>query len=282
MKLRCRDRVLDLDHAVVMGVLNVTPDSFSDGGRWIDRDAAVEHGLQMLADGAGIVDVGGESTRPDAAPVSEAEELARVLPVIEPLASDHSVPISIDTRKAAVARRALEAGAVIVNDETGESHDDAMDRVVVESGAGIIVMHTRGDPRSMRSLAAYPNLVADVKSWLAGRARELEAAGVPADAIVLDPGFGFAKSAAHSLELLRRMDEIADLGYPLLAGTSRKSFIGAALGLDVDDRLEGTAATVAWAVGHGARIVRVHDVAAMTSVVHMTEAIARAPGPLDA
>ncbi|CAN5739908.1 dihydropteroate synthase [soil metagenome] len=277
MKLRCRDRLLDLDRAVVMGILNVTPDSFSDGGRWTDRDAAVQRGLQMVADGAGIVDVGGESTRPDATPVPEVEELARVLPVIETLAAEISAPISIDTRKAAVARRALEAGAVIVNDESGASRHGAMDRVVVESGAGVIVMHTRGDPRTMRSLTDYSDLVANVRSWLARRAGELERAGVPPDAIVLDPGFGFAKSAAQSLELLKRMDKIADLGYPLLAGTSRKSFIGAALGVEVEDRLEGTAATVAWAVAHGARIVRVHDVAAMARVVRMSEAIARAP-----
>jgi dihydropteroate synthase len=277
MKLSCRDRVLDLDHVLVMGILNVTPDSFSDGGRYEDLDAAVERGRQMVAEGAGMVDVGGESTRPDAAPVPEAAELARVLPVIEALAAELPVPISIDTRKTNVARRAIEAGAVMVNDESGESNAGVMDRLVAESGAGIVVMHTRGDPGSMRSLAQYSDVVTEVKVWLTSRAGRLESAGVAPEAIVLDPGFGFAKSAAHSLALLRRIDSFVELGYPLLAGTSRKSFIGAVLGSDVENRLEGTAATVAWAVAHGARMVRVHEVAAMTKVVRMTEAILHAP-----
>lgn len=274
-KLRCRDRVVDLARAVVMGVLNVTPDSFSDGGRWIDREAAVRHALRMAADGAGIIDVGGESTRPGAEPVPEEEELRRVLPVVEALAGKLSVPISIDTRKAAVAERAVEAGATIVNDESGEDGNGGMDRVVAESGAGVIVMHTRGEPRTMRSLAAYADLVSDVKEWLADRAERLQSLGARGDSIVVDPGLGFAKSADQSLELLRRIDELAALGYPVLAGTSRKSFIGRALDLDVHDRVEATGATVAWAVTHGVQIVRVHDVAPMVRMVRMTEAIAR-------
>jgi dihydropteroate synthase len=279
MKLRCRDRVLDLDRAVVMGVLNVTPDSFSDGGLWLDARAAIDYGLAMAAQGAGIIDVGGESTRPGADPVDEDEELRRVLPVIEALAGRLDVPISIDTRKPEVARRALDAGAAIVNDTTGEPGEGGLDGIARAGGAAVVIMHSRGTPATMRSLAGYDNVVSHVAAWLSRRASELEAAGIDPDAIVLDPGFGFAKTPAHNLELLRRLDEIVGLGYPVLAGTSRKSFIGEVLDAPVDRRVEGTAATVAWVIAKGARIVRVHDVAGMLDVVRMTEAIAQDPDP---
>ncbi|MEA2453072.1 MAG: dihydropteroate synthase [Actinomycetota bacterium] len=259
-----------------MGVLNVTPDSFSDGGLWIEPRAAIDHARQMVADGAKIIDIGGESTRPGATPVPEDEELRRVLPVIEALASDPGVPISIDTRKPAVARRALEAGAVIVNDTNGEATDGLMTDVCVATGAGVILMHSRGTPDTMRDMTDYGDIVADVCRFLLSWAQRLESAGVASEAIVLDPGFGFAKTPAQNLELLERLDEVVALGYPVLSGTSRKSFIGAVLDLPEDERLEGTAATVAWAVSEGASILRVHDVKEMSRVVKMASAIAAA------
>lgn len=264
---------ISLEHPVLMGVLNVTPDSFSDGGRWLEPHAAIEHARQMVADGAAVIDVGGESTRPGASPVDEEEELRRVLPVIEALAQDPGVPISIDTRKPNVARRALEAGAVIVNDTNGEATDGLMTDVIVGMGAGAILMHSRGTPDTMREMTRYGDIVADVCRFLLAWAQRLESAGVPSSAIVLDPGFGFAKSPPQNLELLERLDEVVDLGYPVLAGTSRKSFIGAVLDLPEDQRLEGTAATVAWAVSEGAHILRVHDVKEMSRVVRMASAI---------
>jgi dihydropteroate synthase len=275
MKLRCRDHVLLLDRVALMGVLNVTPDSFSDGGLWLDPDAATAHGREMVRQGAAIVDVGGESTRPGAAPVSEKEELRRVIPVVEVLAGD-GLLLSIDTRKPEVAKAAVAAGASIVNDTAGEEASRAMDEVAGSTGAAIIVMHSRGTPATMRSLTDYHDVVTDVRSFLLKRAKELEAAGVQSDSITLDPGFGFAKDPEQNLELLRRLDEITSIGYPILAGTSRKSFIGRVLDLPEAERLEGTAATVAWAVAKGARLVRVHDVEAMDRVVRMTEAIAEA------
>ena len=273
MKLRGRDFVLDLGRTAVMGVLNVTPDSFSDGGRWLDPDLAMAHGREMVAEGAAIIDVGGESTRPGAVPVPEEEELARVVPVIEALAETGEAPISIDTRKPSVARRAIEAGASIVNDTTGEEFDREMDTVAATTGAAVVVMHSRGTPATMRSLTDYDDVVTDVASFLRRRAEDMVEAGVARDSIALDPGFGFAKTPKQNLVLLNRLDEILTLGYPLLVGTSRKSFIGAVLDLPEDERVEGTAATVAWAVAKGAHIVRVHDVEQMSRVVRMTEAI---------
>jgi dihydropteroate synthase len=273
VKLRGRDFVLDLDRTAIMGVLNVTPDSFSDGGRWLDPARAVAHGREMVAQGAAIVDIGGESTRPGAALVPEEEELARVVPVIEALAEIGEAPISIDTRKASVARQAIEAGASIVNDTTGEESDRVMDAVAASTGAAMVVMHSRGTPATMRSLTDYGDVVTDVVAFLRQRAEDLIEAGVAHDSIALDPGFGFAKTPEQNLALLNKLEEIQELGYPLLVGTSRKSFIGAVLDLPEDQRLEGTAATVAWAVAKGAQIVRVHDVGEMSRVVRMTEAI---------
>jgi dihydropteroate synthase len=264
---------LSLDEPIVMGVLNVTPDSFSDGGLWIEPRAAIDHARAMVADGAALIDVGGESTRPGAVPVDQDEELRRVIPVIEALASDPGVPISIDTRKPGVARRALGAGAVIVNDTNGEATDGLMTDVIVGMGAGAILMHSRGTPDTMREMNQYGDIVADVCRFLLSWAQRLESAGVPSDSIVLDPGFGFAKAPAQNLELLERLDEVVSLGYPVLAGTSRKSFIGSVLDLPEDERIEGTAATIAWAVSEGAHILRVHDVKEMSRVVKMAAAI---------
>jgi dihydropteroate synthase len=256
-----------------MGVLNVTPDSFSDGGLWLEPAAAVDHGLAMIAAGAGIVDVGGESTRPGAAHVPADEERARILPVIEGLAQQTDAFISVDTRKPAVAGLAVDAGASIINDTTGERTDYEMDKVAAVTRAGIVVMHSRGTPATMRSLIDYTDVVRHVTDWLRGRALRLEEAGVAHDAIVVDPGIGFAKSAEQSLLLLRQIDSVVRIGYPVLVGTSRKSFIGAVLDLAEDDRVEGTAATVGWAIARGVNIVRVHDVPAMARIVHMTDAI---------
>ena len=267
---------ISLDRVVVMGILNVTPDSFSDGGLWFDPDRGVEHALEMLDEGAEIIDVGGESTRPGADEVTEEEELRRVLPVIETLAREVGAPISIDTRKAGVARRAVEAGASIVNDTLGEASNEAIWKVAAETGAALVFMHSRGTPATMRSMTEYRDVVEDVALFLAEKAKEIQQAGVPSDSLVLDPGFGFAKNPAQNLTLLHHLDRIVEVGYPVLSGTSRKSFIGATLDLPEGERVEGTAATVAWSVMKGARIVRVHDVGAMTRVVRMTEAIVEA------
>ncbi|MGH2699573.1 MAG: dihydropteroate synthase [Actinomycetota bacterium] len=273
MKLRCRDAYLSLERALVMGVLNVTPDSFSDGGLWLDAERAVTHGLEMIEQGAAIVDVGGESTRPGAIPVPEAEELDRVIPVIEALHERTTAPISIDTRKPEVAGRAIEAGATIINDTLGEATDRAMDRVAAGTGAAIVIMHSRGTPETMRELTDYGDVVTDVRDFLKLRAAQLLDEGVARDAVCLDPGFGFAKTPQQNLVLLRRLGEILELGYPVLVGTSRKSFIGLTLDLPEDQRIEGTAATVAWSVALGAHLVRVHDVEPIVRTLKMLEAI---------
>ena len=273
MKFVCRGRALSLDRAAIMGVLNVTPDSFSDGGLWLDAGAAVDRGQQMVSEGAAIIDVGGESTRPGAEPVAEDDELERVLPVITRLSERIDAPISIDTRKPQVARRAVDAGASIVNDTAGEGGGRGMDQVAADTGAGVVVMHSRGTPATMRSMTDYSDVAGQVCDFLAGRAQELQRFGVAPESIVLDPGFGFAKTPEQNLELLRRLHEVVGLGFPVLSGTSRKSFIGAVLGGETEDRLEGTLATVAWSVVKGARIVRVHDVTPVSKMVKMIEAI---------
>ncbi|MDQ3985111.1 MAG: dihydropteroate synthase [Actinomycetota bacterium] len=276
MRIRCRDMDLPLDRTAVMGVLNVTPDSFSDGGLWIEADAAVKHGVEMAAQGAAIIDVGGESTRPGAEPVSLEEELRRVLPVVEGLRAEGISFVSIDTRKPEVARRALEAGAVIVNDTSGEEADVEMGSLVADTGASIFVMHSRGSPATMRSLTDYRDVVSEVRDFLARRTEDLRSQGVAGDSIAIDPGIGFAKTADQSLALLKHLESFASLGYPVLVGTSRKSFMGISLGLEEDQRLEATVASVVWAVVAGARIVRVHDVEPNVRAVRMTEAILRA------
>ena len=273
MELRCGAHSLSLERVAVMGVLNVTPDSFSDGGLWLDTEAAFKHALEMIDEGASIIDVGGESTRPGAQPVDESEELSRVIPVIERLSGSVDVPISIDTRKATVAEAAVAAGASIVNDTFGEATDLGIQEVALRTGSALISMHSRGTPDTMRDLTEYKDVVADVADWLRSRTSELETAGLVRDSIVVDPGFGFAKTPEQNLKLLDRLSEITALGFPVLAGTSRKSFIGAVLDLPENQRLEGTAATVALAVYNGARIVRVHDVLEMTRVVRMVEAV---------
>lgn len=276
MKLQHGNGSLSLDRAAVMGVLNVTPDSFSDGGLWFRAEDAIRHALEMVEEGADIIDVGGESTRPGAAPVGIDEELRRVLPVIETIRDEIEVPISIDTRKPEVARRAVAAGAAIVNDTAGEDFTPEMDRVVAESGAGYVIMHSRGTPDTMRSLVDYADVVEDVARFLALRVDQARAAGVAEGAVAIDPGIGFAKTPTQSLQLLRGTSEFVEIGVPVLIGTSRKSFIGAVLDLPEDQRSEGTLASITWAVASGAHIVRVHDVAPALRAVRLLEAILHA------
>lgn len=266
----------------VMGVVNVTPDSFSDGGLFSEPDDAIDHGLRLAEEGADLLDVGGESTRPGAEPVDADEETRRILPVIEALAAKAGVPVSIDTSKAAVARRALDAGAQIVNDVSAGRFDPDLLPLVAERGAAVVLMHMQGEPPTMQREPRYGDVVGEVAAYLGERAGAAQQAGIPRERIVIDPGFGFGKRWEHNLVLLQRLREFRCLGFPLLVGTSRKSFIGATLGgLAVDERLEGTAATVALAVANGASIVRVHDVRAMTRVVRMVEAVISAAEPPD-
>ncbi|MGC8666929.1 MAG: dihydropteroate synthase [Chthonomonadales bacterium] len=261
---------------LVMGILNVTPDSFSDGGRYLDPDAAVRHGLQMAEEGADLIDIGGESTRPGAEPLTVDQELERVLPVIRELSARCPVPLSIDTYKAAVARRAVEAGAAMVNDISAMTFDADMAATVADLHVPVILMHIKGTPRTMQQDPRYTDVVAEVREWLAGRVEAAAAAGISREHIFVDPGFGFGKTAEQNLELLRRLREFGTLGLPVALGTSRKSTIGKVLGgLPVEERLEGTAATVALAIAGGAALVRVHDVREMVRVVRMADAVVR-------
>jgi dihydropteroate synthase len=272
--LRVGDRVLPTaTQCMVMGVVNVTPDSFSDGGRYLDRGAAVAHGLALAAEGADLLDVGGESTRPGAEDVEESVELGRVLPVIEELAGAVSVPVSVDTRNAGVAAAALAAGAVMVNDVSAGRHDPDLLAVAAEAKVPLVLMHMLGTPATMQDDPRYDDVVAEVEAFLAERCQAAEDVGVDHDALVVDPGIGFGKRDRDNYALLAGLARFTRLGHPVLVGTSRKGFIGRALDVPVDQRLEGTAATMVWAVERGARIVRVHDVAPMVRAVRMTEAL---------
>ncbi|HLI59105.1 MAG TPA: dihydropteroate synthase [Solirubrobacteraceae bacterium] len=245
-----------------MGILNVTPDSFSDGGRFTDRGRAVEHGLAMEREGADIIDVGGESTRPGAEPVPEDEELARVVPVIEGLrAAGLEASISIDTSKAAVATAALEAGADLVNDVSALRADPEMAALVAERGVPCVLMHMRGEPRTMQRDPRYADVVAEVRAFLEERLAAAVAAGIAEERIWIDPGIGFGKTAEHNLTLLRELDALADLGRPIVIGTSRKSFLGRITGRDYTGLAAATVATSVLAYERGARVFRVHDVA---------------------
>jgi dihydropteroate synthase len=257
--LRCRESSLSLDRPRVMGVVNVTPDSFSDGGLFRNAAAAVAHGRELVAAGADLVDVGGESTRPGAAEVVEVEELRRVIPVIEGLA-DCGVPVSVDTRKPGVMREALRAGASMINDVTALQAEGAL-RLAAESGAAVCLMHMQGRPASMQQAPRYADVVAEVAEFLLHRARSCVDGGIPGECICVDPGFGFGKTLAHNLALLRRLPEIRGLGWPVLVGLSRKSMIGALVARPDGDRLAGSLAAALAAVARGASIVRVHDVA---------------------
>jgi dihydropteroate synthase len=259
----------------IMGVLNVTPDSFSDGGEWFDHGAAVARGRELIAQGAAIVDVGGESTRPGAAPVPEADELARVVPVVEALAGA-GAQISVDTSKAGVARAALAAGATFVNDVTALRGDPAMIALVAEAGCDVCLMHMLGEPRTMQRDPRYGDVVTEVRAFLEERMAAAVAAGVAEDRIALDPGIGFGKTLEHNLELLQRLDEIAALGRPVVVGTSRKSFLGQITGRDdPHQRVMGTVATNVLAFERGGSIFRVHDVTATRDALAVAAATLR-------
>jgi dihydropteroate synthase len=256
--LRCGRHMLDLARPRVMGILNVTPDSFADGGRHADFAGAFAHARRLVDDGADLIDVGGESTRPGAAPVPEAEELRRVLPLVEALASV-GVAVSIDTRKPAVMRAAMAAGAAMINDVGALTAPGALE-IAAEGNAAVCLVHMQGEPRTMQRSPHYGDVVAEVRGYLVARARVCEAAGIVADRIVVDPGFGFGKTLAHNLALLRALPGIAAAGYPVLAGLSRKSSLGTITGRAVDERLAASLAAALAAVARGAAIVRVHDV----------------------
>jgi dihydropteroate synthase len=261
------------ERTLVMGVLNVTPDSFSDGGRFFDHEAAVEQAIRMAQDGADIVDVGGESTRPGSETVPVEEETRRVAPLVKRLAAELDVPISIDTRKHEVAAAAIEAGATIVNDVTA-GRDSEMFSVVRAAAAGMVLMHMQGEPKTMQHHPRYGDVVREVRAFLAARVEAAAAAGIIRDRLCIDPGLGFGKTYEHNLRLMREIEAFLEVGCPVLVGPSRKSFIGIALGdAPVDRRLEGTAGAVAYLIARGAHAVRVHDVAEMVRVVRVVDAI---------
>ncbi len=259
--------------AVVMGILNLTPDSFSDGGMWTSREAAVDRAIKMAVDGAGIIDVGGESTRPGAVPVAEIEELRRVIPVIEELAGRLRVPISIDTMKPAVARAALQAGASIVNDVAANRGDTEMWELVAREQVGYVCMHMRGSPATMQNDPAYRDVPAEVEEFFTDRLKHLNRCGVGSDQVILDPGIGFGKTPEHNVSLLASVGRFAALGRPVMVGVSRKSFLGKLTGADGGSRLPAGLACGCLAVGSGARFIRTHDVAETVQAIRMTEVI---------
>ena len=269
------ERIAFGERTLVMGIINATPDSFSGDGTAGDLERALAQGRQMVADGAAWLDIGGESTRPGAQPVSRQEEIDRVCPLIQALAGQVPATLSVDTRWAEVARAALAAGAQVVNDVSGLANDSDMAAAVAAAGVPVIIQHMRGTPDTMQSLAHYQDVVDDVIAELDERLASAERAGIAREQVIIDPGIGFAKLTEHNLTLLRRLPELRRLGRPILVGPSRKRFVGEVLGVEPDDRLEGTAAAVALAVAGGADMVRVHDVRAMARVARMSDAIVR-------
>jgi dihydropteroate synthase len=269
--LRCGRFTLALDRPLVMGVVNVTPDSFYDGGRHADPAAAVAHARRLVEEGADLLDVGGESTRPGAAPVAADEELTRILPVLAGVA-DRAVPVSVDTMKPEVMRAALAHGAAIINDVTALAAPGALETVAA-SDAAVCLMHMQGSPRTMQANPVYADVTAEVRDFLRGRAEACVSAGIGRDRIVVDPGFGFGKTVEHNLTLLARLGEIAALGFPVLAGWSRKSSLGRITGRPAEERLAGSVAAAVIAVQRGARIVRVHDVAATRDALAVLAAV---------
>ncbi|HHH49190.1 MAG TPA: dihydropteroate synthase [Gammaproteobacteria bacterium] len=270
--LTCADRSLDLSCPQVMGILNVTPDSFSDGGLFVSVDAALQQARQMAAEGAAIIDVGGESTRPGATAVSLQEELDRVAPVIEAIARELPVIVSVDTSKAQVMREAVALGAGLINDVRALREPGAL-QAASDAGVPVCLMHMMGEPGSMQKDPHYRDVVDDIKHFLRGRIRACEEAGIPASRLLIDPGFGFGKRVTHNLLIMQRLREFLSLGSPLLIGVSRKSTIGAVLDRAADERLAGSLALAALACQQGARIIRVHDVAATVDVVRMCHAV---------
>jgi dihydropteroate synthase len=274
---RCGRHSVELHRrTLVMGIVNVTPDSFSDGGAYGSVDDAVKHAIQMVSDGADLLDVGGESTRPGSDEVPAAEEIARVVPVIQRIAHElPDTPASIDTRKADVARAGLEAGATIVNDISAGADPD-MFELIRETGAGLVLMHMKGEPKTMQDEPTYHDVVAEVRGFLGDRLEAAMGAGIDRNNLCVDPGIGFGKTLEHNLAILREIAGFHQLGTALMVGPSRKRFIGTLTETEVDDRIEGTAGAVAWCAGHGVDIVRVHDVKEMTRVIRVVDAIARA------
>ncbi len=275
--LVCGRIALTLDRPRVMGVLNVTPDSFSDAARFLDRDAAIEHARRMLADGADIIDVGGESTRPGAEPTAEADEIRRVIPIFEAMREEcdaRGVVLSVDTRKPDVMRAAIAAGASLVNDVYALRAPGALEAITAASEpVGLCLMHMQGEPATMQQHVVYTDVVAEVKAFLAERAQACERAGIAGNRIVIDPGFGFGKTVAHNLALLRWLEELVALGYPVAVGLSRKSTVGAITGRELEDRVAGSVAAALVAVERGAAIVRVHDVRETVDALNVWRAV---------
>ena len=271
-RLPCGNRVLDLAHPQVMGILNVTPDSFSDGGRFRQRDEALRHAAAMVAAGASLIDVGGESTRPGALQVSADEELQRVAPVVEAIAAELDVIISVDTSCPQVMRESARLGAGLINDVRSLRREGAL-QAAAESGLPVCLMHMQGEPETMQKNPHYDDLLAEVQAFFAERMAACAAAGIASERLILDPGFGFAKNLQHNLSLFKHMQVLHGFARPLLVGVSRKSMIGQALGREVDQRLAGGLALAALAVAKGASILRVHDVAETVDVVRMIAAV---------
>ncbi|MGY8787166.1 MAG: dihydropteroate synthase [Fidelibacterota bacterium] len=259
---------------LIMGIVNVTPDSFSDGGQFYQAESAIDHGLSLIKEGAEILDIGGESTRPGAESISKDEELNRILPVIKGLRKiDQEILISIDTTKSAVAAKAIEAGADIVNDISGLTLDKKMAKVVSKLDIPVVIMHLNGSPATMQKNPHYENLVGEISSFFLNRINVAKAAGIQSNKIILDPGIGFGKTMVHNFTLIQKLNKFCELGFPILIGPSRKAFIGTTLDLPTNERVEGTAAAVSAGILNGARIVRVHDVKEMKRVVTITEKI---------
>lgn len=273
-EIRCREKTLSLSsNVLIMGILNVTPDSFSDGGRYLDPVLAIDQVQRMIAEGADIIDIGGESTRPGASSVSEEEEIERIRPIVEALGKRIDTPLSIDTRKAGVAEVALDLGAVIVNDVSALQDDSRMGNVVQESGAGVVLMHRQGVSATMQDAPEYDDVVAEVKSFLSKRVAMARSMGISPDRIIIDPGIGFGKTCNHNLEILANISKFLQLDQPLMVGLSRKRFIGELTGKSVDEREIGNAAAIATAVWQGATLVRVHNVAAMRDAIRVAQAL---------
>lgn len=277
MKLIWKNYSFDFSkRTYIMGILNVTPDSFSDAGIYFDKEKAVEHAVRMQDEGADIIDVGGESTRPGSEAVSVEEEIRRVVPVIEVLAKKVNIPISVDTYKSPVAEAALSAGASIVNDISGLRFDYKMSEVVARNKVPVVIMHIKGTPKEMQKNPTYRALIPEIMDYLQKGMNIARESGISDDKIIIDPGIGFGKTVEHNLEIIRRLKEFTDLGKPILLGPSRKSFIGKILGdLSVTERLEGTASAVAIGIFNGANIIRVHDVKAMVRAARVADAIAK-------
>ncbi len=273
-RMKCGKYLLDFNkRPYIMGILNVTPDSFSDGGHFLNVDSAVEHAKMMAAEGADIIDIGGESSRPGSEPVPLEVEVERVMPVIKALSKKINLPISIDTYKAKVAREALKAGACIINDISGLRFDPLMARVAAEADCHVIIMHMKGTPRDMQKRPVYKNVVKEITAFFKERISFAVKNGIKRNKIIIDPGIGFGKTVRHNLEIIKRLSEFKNLGVPILIGPSRKSFIGKILNATVDKRLEGTVAAVAISIANGANIVRVHDVKTMADVAKVADAI---------